>query len=125
MYLTKKIRLLPTQEQEQLFWKSAGVARWSYNFFLNYNQEKYNEWLEDNNKEKFIKETEVRKYINNTLKNTTHTWLKEVGSNVMKQAVKDANEALFRFFKKISNYPKYKSRKKSKPSFYINYETLI
>lgn len=125
MYLTKKIRLLPTQEQEQLFWKSAGVARWSYNFFLNYNQEKYNEWLEDNNKEKFIKETETRKYINNTLKNTTHTWLKEVGSNVMKQAVKDANEALFRFFKKISNYPKYKSRKKSKPSFYVNYETLI
>lgn len=125
MYLTKKIRLLPTQEQEQLFWKSAGVARWSYNFFLNYNQEKYNEWLEDNNKEKFIKETEARKYINNTLKNTTHTWLKEVGSNVMKQAVKDANEALFRFFKKISNYPKYKSRKKSKPSFYVNYETLI
>lgn len=125
MYLTKKIRLLPTQEQEQLFWKSTGVARWSYNFFLNYNQEKYNEWLEDNNKEKFIKETEARKYINNTLKNTTHTWLKEVGSNVMKQAVKDANEALFRFFKKISNYPKYKSRKKSKPSFYVNYETLI
>lgn len=125
MYLTKKIRLLPTQEQEQLFWKSAGVARWSYNFFLNYNQEKYNEWLEDNNEEKFIKETDARKYINNTLKNTTHTWLKEVGSNVMKQAVKDANEALFRFFKKISNYPKYKSRKKSKPSFYVNYETLI
>ena len=27
--------------------------------------------------------------------------------------------------KKISNYPKYKSRKKSKPSFYVNYETLI
>ena len=43
MYLTKKIRLLPTQEQEQLFWKSAGIARWSYNFFLNYNKEKYNE----------------------------------------------------------------------------------
>lgn len=125
MYLTKKIRLLPTAEQEKIFWKSEGVARWSYNFFLSYNQEKYNEWLEDNNKEKFIKETEVRKYINNTLKNTTHTWLKEVGSNVMKQAIKDANEALFRFFKKISNYPKYKSRKKSKPSFYVNYETLI
>lgn len=125
MYLTKKIRLLPTQEQEQLFWKSAGVARWSYNFFLNYNKEKYNEWLEDNTKEKFIGECDVRKYINNTLKTTTHTWLKDVGSNVMKQAVKDASNALMRFFKKTSNYPKYKSRKKSKPSFYINYETLI
>lgn len=125
MYLTKKIRLLPTQEQEQLFWKSAGVARWSYNFFLNYNKEKYNEWLEDNTKEKFVGECDVRKYINNTLKTTTHTWLKDVSSNVMKQAVKDASNALMRFFKKTSNYPKYKSRKKSKPSFYVNYETLI
>lgn len=47
MYLTKKIRLLPTAEQEKLFWKSAGVARWAYNFFLSYNQEKYNEYLKE------------------------------------------------------------------------------
>ena len=124
MYLTKKIRLLPTAEQEKLFWKSAGVARWSYNFFLSYNQEKYNEWLEDNNKERFVSEGDVRKYINNVLKKTTHTWLQEVGSNVMKQSVKDANNSLQRYFNKISGYPKYKSRKKSKPSFYVNYETL-
>lgn len=99
MYLTKKIRLLPTKEQEVLFWKSVGVARWSYNFFLGYNQEKYKEWLEDNTKERFISEGEVRKYINNVLKKTTHTWLKEVSSNVMKQGVKDANTALQNFFK--------------------------
>lgn len=124
MYLTKRIRLLPTAEQEKLFWKSAGIARWSYNFFLSYNQEKYNEYLEDNTKEKFISECNVRKYINNVLKNTTHPWLKEVGSNVIKMGVMDANNALKRFFNKISGYPKYKSRKKSKPSFYVNYERL-
>lgn len=124
MYLTKRIRLLPTAEQEKLFWKSAGVARWSYNFFLSYNQEKYNEYLEDNTKEKFISECNVRKYINNVLKKTTHPWLKEVGSNVIKMSVMDANNALKRFFNKISGYPKYKSRKKSKPSFYVNYERL-
>lgn len=123
MYLTKKIRLLPTAEQKKLFWKSSGIARWSYNFFLSYNQEKYNEWLKDNTKKKFISESDVRKYINNVLKNTTHAWLKEVGSNVMKQGVKDANNALQRYFNKISNYPKYKSKKRSKPSFYVNYET--
>lgn len=94
MYLAKKIRLLPTAEQEKLFWKSAGIARWSYNFFLNYNQEKYNEYLKDNTKEKFVSENDVRKYINNILKKTTHVWLQEVGSNVMKQGVKDANIAL-------------------------------
>ena len=124
MYLTKRIRLLPTAKQEKIFWKSAGVARWAYNFFLHYNEEKYNEYLEDNTKEKFVKESDVRKYINNVLKKTTHTWLQEVGSNVMKQGVKDANIALQNFFKFNKGYPKYKSRKKSKPSFYVNYESL-
>ena len=123
-YLTKKIRLLPTKEQEVLFWKSVGVARWSYNFFLGYNQEKYKEWLEGNTKERFVSEGEVRKYINNVLKKTTHTWLKEVGSNVMKQGVKDANIALQNFFKHNKGYTKFKSKKKSKPSFYVNYESL-
>ena len=42
----------------------------------------------------------------------------------MKQGVKDANIALQGFFKLNKGYPKYKSRKKSKPSFYVNYESL-
>lgn len=124
IYRSVKIRLLPTKEQEILFWKSAGVARWSYNYFLSESYKVYQEWLNDNSKPKHISEQEVRKYINNILKNTTHTWLKEVGSNVMKQGVKDANIALQNFFKHNKGYPKFKSKKRSKPSFYVNYETL-
>lgn len=105
--------------------KSAGVARWAYNYFLSENERVYQEYL-DNGKtgKRYIKETAIRKYINNVLKPTTHTWLKEVGSNVMKQAVKDADMAYQRYFKGLSRKPKYKSRKKSRLSFYINYETL-
>ena len=71
-----------------------------------------------------LKETEVRKHINNMLKPTTHTWLKEVGSNVMKQAVKDADLALKRWLKGISGKPKFKSKHRCKDSFYVNYESL-
>ncbi|KWZ78525.1 hypothetical protein HMPREF3213_02956, partial [Heyndrickxia coagulans] len=39
-------------------------------------------------------------------------------NNVAKQAVKDACNAYKNFFKGLSKYPKFKSRKKSKPSFY-------
>ena len=124
MYLTKKIRLLPTKEQEILFWKSAGVARWSYNYFLSESYRVYQEWLNDDSKPKHISEQEVRKYINNHLKKTTHTWLKDVGSNVMKQGVKDANIALQNFFKYNKGYPKFKSKKRSKPSFYVNYDSI-
>lgn len=120
-----KIRLLPTKEQEILFWKSAGTARWAYNYFLEANEKAYKEWLENGKVgKKNVSEGEVRKYINNVLKKTTHTWLKEVGSNVMKQGVKDANIALQRYIKGVSGKPKFKSRHKSKISFYVNYESL-
>jgi len=58
------------------------------------------------------------------LKKTTHTWLKEVGSNVMKQGVKDANEAWQRYFKGVAEKPRLKSKHHSIPKFYVNYETL-
>lgn len=119
-----KVRLYPTKEQEILFWKSAGVARWSYNYFLAESERHYNEYLQGKQSTKTIKEGEVRKYINNVLKKTTHTWLNEVGSNVMKQAVKDADVARKRWFEGISDKPRFKSRRKSKISFYVNYESL-
>lgn len=113
-----KIRLIPTPEQEILFRKSAGTARWAYNYFLSENKRTYDETG------KGVSEFDIRKHINNVLKKTTHTWLKEIGSNVMKQAVKDADIALKRFFNGVSGYPKYKNRHRSKPSFYVNYERL-
>ena len=125
MLLTKKIRLKPTPEQEILFWKSAGVARWAYNYFLSENERAWQEYLANGETgEKSVSEGKVRKYINQVLKKTTHTWLSEVGSNVMKQAVKDANMAYQAYFKGISEKPCYKSKRKSKPSFYVNYESL-
>lgn len=125
MLITKKIRLKPTLEQEILFYKSAGVARWAYNFFLSENERIYKEYIENGKVgKKSISEGDVRKHINNVLKPTTHTWLKEVGSNVMKQAVKDAGVALQRYFKGISGKPKFKSKHREKPSFYVNYESL-
>lgn len=118
MIIATKIKLNPTIEQEVLFWKSAGIARWAYNYFLSESERYHKENSQS------IKESDVRKYINNVLKKTSHTWLKEVGSNVMKQGVKDANIARDRWFKGLSNKPKYKSRRKSKISFYVNYESL-
>lgn len=120
-----KIKLNPTPEQEVLFWKSAGTARWAYNFYLSEKERVYKEYLSNGmTGKKDITGAEVRKYINNVLKKTTHKWLSEVGSNVMKQGVKDAEEAYQRYFKKISGKPRFKSRRRSKISFYVNYESL-
>jgi putative transposase len=123
--MSKKIRLKPTTEQEILFMKSVDVARWAYNYLLSEKQRVYDEYLQNGKSgRRDISEGEVRKYINNVLKPTTHTWLKEVSNNVMKQAVKDADGAYKRFFSGQSGKPKFKSKKRSKLSFYVNYESL-
>lgn len=125
MLITKKVRLKPTPEQEILFRKSAGVARWAYNYCLAEKQRVYEEYLKNpETGTKTISEGEIRKYINNVLKPTTHTWLKEVGSNVMKQAVRDADIAYKRYFSGLSGKPKFKSKRTAKQSFYVNYESL-
>lgn len=120
----RKICLKPTTEQEILFRKSAGVARWAYNYFILENQRLYQEYLKDNSKPKSISEGALRKYINNDLKKTTHQWLSEVGSNVMKQSVREASLARDRYFKELSGKPQLKSKNKSKLSFYVNYESF-
>lgn len=118
-----KIALDLTDEQEQQMWKSVGAARWSYNYAITRCKEQYSDYLKDNTLPKTLFEGQIRKELT-VLKNTTHPWLKEVGSNVIKQAVKDWNNARNRFFDGLSKAPKYKSKVTSKPSFYVNYETL-
>lgn len=118
-----KIALDLTNEQEQQMWKSAGVARWSYNYAITRCKEQYSDYLKDNTLPKTLSEGQIRKELT-VLKNTTHPWLKEIGSNVIKQAVKDWNDSRNRFFKGLGKAPKYKSKVSSKPSFYVNYETL-
>ncbi|WP_318618241.1 transposase, partial [Sporosarcina sp. YIM B06819] len=45
-------------------------------------------------------------------------WLFDVSNNVAKQAVKDACEAYKKFFRGESKFPRFKSRKRSRLSFY-------
>ena len=111
MILAKKVRLYPTKVQEQKLWKSVGTARFIYNWTLARQEENYK------NGGKFIKDRDLRKEITQLKKNELD-WLKEVSNNVAKQAVKDACDSYKRFFKGFSNKPRFKSRKKSKPSFY-------
>lgn len=111
-----KIALNLTNEQEQQMRKSVSVARWCYNYAITRDREHYSNYLKDDTLPRTLYEGQIRKELT-VLKNTTHPWLKEVGSNVIKQAVKDWNNARNRFFKGLCKAPKYKSKTVSKPSF--------
>lgn len=113
-----KVRIKPTQEQQELMWKSVGVARWAYNFALDMKQKTYKE------QGKSISEGEIRKLITKLKKTENYKWLNEVSAQIPKQAVKDSDIAYNNFFKGKSKFPKFKSRKRSKKSFYVPYDKL-
>src|SRR3712207_5064109 len=104
MILSKKVRLYPTEIQEQKLWQSVGTARFIYNWTLNKQQENYK------NGGKFIKDSDLRKEITLMKKTDEYKWLSEVSNNVAKQAVKDCCNAYKNFFKGLSDKPRFKSR---------------
>jgi len=112
MILAKKVRIIPTTEQEQQLWKSVGTARFIYNWTLGRQEENYK------NGSKFISDNDLRKELTILKTTADYKWLNEVSNNVAKQAVKDACNAYKNFFKGLGDRPRFKSRKKSKPSFY-------
>ena len=111
MILSMKVRLYPTTNQEENLWKSVGTSRFIYNWTLKRQEENYK------NGGKFIPDRVFRKELTQ-LKKSELSWLNEVSNNVAKQAVKDACNAYKRFFKGLSDKPKFKSKRKSKKSFY-------
>ena len=111
MILAKKVRLYPSEIQEQKLWQSVDTARFIYNWTLAKQEENYK------NGGKFIPDGTLRKEITQLKKNELN-WLSEVSNNVAKQAVKDACNVYKRFFKGLSGKPKFKTKKRSKKSFY-------
>ena len=110
---TYKTKLKPNNKQKTQLFKNAGVARFAYNLTLQIEQENYK------NGGKFLSDCDIRKYIT-LLKRDELKWLYEYDNNIVKQAVKDAVKAYKTFFKNKKGKPKFKSKKFSKPSFFID-----
>ena len=112
MIKTIKVMLIPNNKQITKLFQYAGTARFAYNWALAREEENHE------NGGKFISDNDLRKEFT-TLKHTDeYAWLNNVSNNVTKKAIKDACESYKRFFKGLSKFPKYKSKKKSKPSFF-------
>lgn len=112
MIKTIKVQLIPNNVQNSLLFQSAGTARWAYNWALGKQQENHKYGG------KFISDNDLRKELTRLKQFPEYAWLYNYSNNVTKQAVKDACEAYKKFFKKLAQFPKFKSKRKSKPSFY-------
>lgn len=109
-----KIMLLPNNKQRSKLFQSAGTARWAYNWTLGRQKDNYS------NGGKFISDYDLRKELTQLKKTQEYEWLNNYSNNITKQAVKDACLAYQRFFKKQSDFPRFKRKRKSTPSFYTD-----
>ena len=90
----------------------AGAARWAYNWAINKQQENYKSG------NKFIQDGTLRKELTQLKKTEEFSWLQDISCKVPSIAVKDACVAYKNFFNNQASFPRFKSRKRSVPSFY-------
>ena len=107
-----RVRLAPNNKQNTKLFQYAGCARFAYNWALVRIKENYNRG------NKFVSNSELRKEFTQLKKLQDYKWLVGMSNNVTKQAIKDACNAYSSFFKGYARYPKFKSKKRSTPSFY-------
>ena len=112
-----KIRLLPTEEQEILMFKSIGCSRFTYNWALNRCNELYKQGIKYNM-------SNIRKEFTQLKKQKNFKWLNEVSNTTMVESMRNLDKAFKTFFKTKIGYPKFKSKRKSKQSFYVRCDRL-
>ena len=109
---TIKVQLRPNNKQLTKLFQYAGCSRFAYNWTISREQENYKQG------NKFLSDNELRKEFTQLKKQENYKWLNKISNNVTKQAIKDACNSYKNFFKGQSKYPKFKSKKHSKQSFY-------
>lgn len=116
MIKSYKIRLIPTKEQEELLWKHVNACRFVWNWGLGFQNKLY----EDGGK--YMSGYSLKKELTKLKKE--EIWLQEVSSQTLAQSILDLDDAYKRFFKKISKFPRFKSKKRETPRFPIRTDAL-
>lgn len=115
MIKSYKVKLKLNNKQRTILANNANVARFIYNLTLEMQQTNYK------NGGKFLSDCDIRKQITKLKQNPEAlAWLYHYDCDIVKQAVKDACNAYKRFFRLKKGFPKFKSKKHTKPSFYVD-----
>src|SRR5947207_7652226 len=111
MIKAHKIRLHPTSEQKVYFAKAAGTARFVWNWAL----AEWNRQYEAGEKPTALK---LKKQFNE-IRREHFPWTWNVTKNASDQPFLDLGKAFTAFFEGRARRPRFKSKKRSKPSFYL------
>jgi putative transposase len=143
MIRSVKIRLFPTEQQEELLWKHIHASRYVWNWGLSYQMNLFK------NGEKKLSSYSLNKVL--TQHKKENEWLNEISSKTLSQSILDLDDAYKRFFntqktsgkkysdkkvrksilknKKLTPYdmmghPKFKSKSNAKSKFYSRHDAV-
>ena len=114
MIQTYKVQLCPNNKQLTKLFQTAGTARFAYNWAIGYEQQNHQSGG------KFISDVDLRRIFTSIKMQPEFEWLNQYSNDATKQAIKDACVAYKNFFSGRTGFPKFKSRRKSKPGFYVD-----
>ncbi len=114
MIRTIRVMLIPNNKQATRLFQFAGTARFAFNWALEQEQKHFEAGG------KFISDYELRKMFTQFKNDPANKWLYTISNNVCKQAIKDAVIAYRKYFEGLAGHPKFKSRKRNRPSFYAD-----
>lgn len=118
MILSRKIRLYPTKEQEQLMWKHIGASRFIYNYMLELQKNRYQ------NGEKHLSEFDMNRLLTPLKKSEDFAWLNDISIITLQRSCRNLSNSYSAFFNKRANCPVYKSKKRSRNSFFTDSQRL-
>jgi len=116
MIRSYKIRLLPTKEQEKMFWEHINGARFIWNWALNYQMENYK------NGGKYIFRYRLIKEISRLKELPEYEWLYEISNRTLQLIMFDLDFSYKMFFTNKNRFPKFKSKKHKIQAFPIRSE---
>lgn len=114
MFKAFKVMLHPNNKQRTKLFQCFGVSRFAYNWALGRQQENHK------NGGKFISAFDLHKEFGQLKKSPEYGWLNNYSNVIPLMAIIDACNAYKNFFKGNSDFPKFKSKNKSKQSFYVH-----
>lgn len=109
-----KVRIYPTEAQKLEIKRNIQVSRAVYNLGLEMQNKSHNEG------NGFIKYYPlITKFSDMRNNDKEFSWMKSVSVNTIRETLHHLDYAFQRFFNKTNNYPKFKSRKRSKKNFTV------
>lgn len=109
-----KFRFYPNTEQETLLRRTFGCVRVVYNHAL---ETRSRAWNENKTRVGFA---ETSRNLTQLKKNPDYTWLTEVSSVPLQQALRHLQDGFTRFFNKQNGHPRFKTRKDRQSATFVN-----